>query len=125
MKALVADDSELVRRHYREYLDELGFTEVVETGDGFEAMTILKGFEPDVVFLDWNMPNMTGLQFLKKVRPIHPDLPIIMVTAQGNERLVMNAIKAGVSDYVLKPFTAKVLAERLNNLRKRRERGKA
>ncbi len=122
MKALVVDDSELVRGRYREYLGELGFTKILEAADGFEALRALPDAQPDVVFLDWNMPNMTGLQFLKKVRPAHPDLPIIMVTAQGGERLVMNAIKAGVSDYVLKPFTAEVLAERLENLQKRRER---
>jgi len=122
MKALVVDDSEVVRAHYREYLKPLGFTEIVESTDGFEAMSALKDFEPDVVFLDWNMPNMTGLQFLKKVRPTHPDLPIIMVTAQGGERLVMNAIKAGVTDYVLKPFNATVLADRLKNLRERQQR---
>ena len=122
MKALVVDDSELVRRHYRDYLAELKFTEVVEAGDGFEAMAALKNFKPDVVFLDWNMPNMTGLQFLKKVRPMNPDLPIIMVTSQKGERLVINAIKAGVSDYILKPFTAQMLAERLDNLKKRRDR---
>lgn len=122
MKALVVDDSDVVRAHYREYLKPLGFTEIVESTDGFEAMSALKDFEPDVVFLDWNMPNMTGLQFLKKVRPTHPDLPIIMVTAQGGERLVMNAIKAGVTDYVLKPFNATVLADRLKNLRERQQR---
>ena len=122
MKALVVDDSDVVRAHYREYLKPLGFTEIVESTDGFEAMSALKDFEPDVVFLDWNMPNMTGLQFLKKVRPTHPDLPIIMVTAQGGERLVMNAIKAGVTDYVLKPFNATVLADRLKNMRERQQR---
>ena len=122
MKALVVDDSDAVRAHYREYLKPLGFTEIVESTDGFEAMSALKDFEPDVVFLDWNMPNMTGLQFLKKVRPTHPDLPIIMVTVQGGERLVMNAIKAGVTDYVLKPFNATVLADRLKNLRERQQR---
>ena len=122
MKALVVDDSDVVRAHYREYLKPLGFTEIVESTDGFEAMSALKDFEPDVVFLDWNMPNMTGLQFLKKVRPTHPDLPIITVTAQGGERLVMNAIKAGVTDYVLKPFNATVLADRLKNLRERQQR---
>ncbi len=113
MKALVVDDSTTMRRIVVNALKTIGGYDIVEAGDGREALGKL---DPDVglVVTDWNMPNMGGLDFVKAVRPSRTDLAILMVTTRGTKEDILQAIEAGVDDYVLKPFTPPALKEKID-----------
>jgi two-component system, chemotaxis family, chemotaxis protein CheY len=115
MRALVIDDSRATRRVVGQYLRELGY-EVVEAGDGQQGLDILEGHEqPDVVMVDWNMPVMNGLDFIKAVRAnkANRDLPIIMVTTETEMERMALAFLAGVNEYIMKPFTRSMIEEKL------------
>ena len=116
MKILVVDDSSTMRRIIKNTLARLGFKDVLEAEHGVEAWEILDG-NPDIEMLitDWNMPEMNGLELVKKVRADErfEDLPIIMVTTEGGKAEVITALKAGVNNYIVKPFTPQVLKEKL------------
>ncbi|MDA8090864.1 MAG: chemotaxis response regulator CheY [Nitrospiraceae bacterium] len=119
MKILVVDDFSTMRRIVKNILKQLGFERMEEAEDGQQAynkLTSEGGFQ--FVVSDWNMPNMDGLDLLKKVRsnPELKDLPFLMVTAEAEKHKVIEAIKAGVSNYVVKPFTAEVLKEKLDKI---------
>ncbi len=119
MKILVVDDFSTMRRIVKNILKQQGFERMVEAEDGQQAynkLTSEGGFQ--FVVSDWNMPNMDGLDLLKKVRsnPELKDLPFLMVTAEAEKHKVIEAIKAGVSNYVVKPFTAEVLKEKLDKI---------
>jgi len=116
LKLLVVDDSSTMRRIIKNTLARLGYKDILEAEDG------LKGWEqmnanPDVEMLitDWNMPEMNGLELVKKVRADErfKDTPIIMVTTEGGKAEVITALKAGVNNYIVKPFTPQVLKEKL------------
>lgn len=116
MKLLVVDDSSTMRRIIKNTLARLGHKDVLEGADGVEGWSVLDD-NPDVDMLitDWNMPEMNGLELVKRVRADERfiDLPIIMVTTEGGKAEVITALKAGVNNYIVKPFTPQVLKEKL------------
>lgn len=115
MRILVVDDFHTMRRIVINLLKQLGFSNVVEAGDGREALEKVHTDKIDLVVSDWNMPNMTGIDFLKELRADekYKTLPFIMVTAEGKKENVIAAVHAGVSNYVVKPFNAATLKEKL------------
>lgn len=119
MKLLVVDDSSTMRRIIKNTLGRLGHKEVLEAEHGVEAWQLLSQ-NPDISVLitDWNMPEMNGLELVKKVRAEkkYEDMPIIMVTTEGGKAEVITALKAGVNNYIVKPFTPQVLKEKLEDV---------
>jgi two-component system chemotaxis response regulator CheY len=116
LKLLVVDDSSTMRRIIKNTLARLGYKDILEGGDGLEGWAAMDA-NPDIEMLitDWNMPEMNGLELVKKVRADarFKDLPIIMVTTEGGKAEVITALKAGVNNYIVKPFTPQVLKEKL------------
>ena len=112
-KVLVVDDSGTMRKIISRALNSVGYTEVVEAGDGVEG---IKAFEAEpfkLVMTDWNMPNKSGLELTSEIRATGSTVPIFMVTTEAEKSRVVEAIQAGVSDYLVKPFTADTLREKL------------
>ncbi len=116
MKLLVVDDSSTMRRIIKNTLGKLGYKDILEGEDGVQGWAQLDA-NPDVDMLitDWNMPEMNGLELVKKTRADarFTELPIIMVTTEGGKTEVITALKAGVNNYIVKPFTPAVLKEKL------------
>lgn len=116
MKLVVVDDSSTMRRIIKNTLARLGYKDILEGEDGVQGWAVLDS-NPDAGMLitDWNMPEMNGLELVKKVRADarFSDLPIIMVTTEGGKAEVITALKAGVNNYIVKPFTPQVLKEKL------------
>ena len=114
MKILVVDDSSTMRRIITNTLKQIGEEDIIEAGDGREGLHCLED-NPDVslILSDWNMPVMNGFDFLTKVREDNKDVPIIMVTTEGEKSNVVKAIQAGANNYVVKPFGPEVLQEKL------------
>jgi two-component system, chemotaxis family, chemotaxis protein CheY len=118
IKILVVDDFATMRKVIRNLLKQVGYENIIEADDGSNALKILKSQKIDLVISDWNMPNMTGLELLKAVRS-DEDLkstPFLMVTAEALQDNVIAAVKAGVSNYIVKPFTAEVLNEKITKI---------
>ncbi|WP_201353963.1 response regulator [Hydrogenimonas urashimensis] len=117
MKIMVVDDSSTMRRIIKNTLNRLGYQDLLEAADGQEAWEVMQANKDDigVLITDWNMPNMNGLELVKKVRgeASFEDIPIIMVTTEGGKAEVITALKAGVNNYIVKPFTPQVLKEKL------------
>jgi len=118
MKFLVVDDFSTMRRIVRNLLKELGFTNVDEAEDGVIALQKLKASEFDFVVTDWNMPNMTGIELLRAIRAdaALKALPVLMITAEAKQENIIEAAQAGASGYIVKPFTAGTLSEKLNKI---------
>lgn len=118
LKFLVVDDFSTMRRIVRNLLKELGFNNVEEAEDGAIALGRLKSGGIDFVVTDWNMPNMDGLELLKTIRAdgAMSALPVLMVTAEAKKENIIAAAQAGASGYVVKPFTAATLEEKLNKI---------
>lgn len=118
MKFLVVDDFSTMRRIVRNLLKELGFTNVDEAEDGVIALQKLKASDFDFVVTDWNMPNMDGLTLLQSIRanPQLAHLPVLMITAEAKKENIIEAAQAGASGYIVKPFTAGTLSEKLNKI---------
>ena len=115
MKILVVDDSSTMRRIIKNTLGRLSYKNIVEAADGLEGLDNYKKEGPfNLIITDWNMPNMNGLEFVKSIRKIDQDTPIIMVTTEGGKAEVITALKAGVNNYIVKPFTPQVLKEKLS-----------
>ncbi len=112
-RVLVADDSSTMRKIILRSLQAVGVTETTEAADGSEATALFKPGEFDMVLTDWNMPGKTGLEVVSEIRAMDADVPIIMITTEAEKSRVMQAIQAGVSDYLVKPFTADTLREKL------------
>lgn len=118
MKFLVVDDFSTMRRIVRNLLKELGFTNVDEAEDGVVALQKLNSLPFDFVVTDWNMPNMDGLTLLQTIRqtPHLRHLPVLMVTAEAKKENIIAAAQAGASGYIVKPFTASTMAEKLEKI---------
>ncbi len=114
-KFLVVDDFSTMRRIVRNLLKELGYANVDEAEDGAMALSKLKSENFDFVISDWNMPNMDGLEMLKQIRAdgAIAKLPVLMVTAEAKKENIIAAAQAGANGYVVKPFTAATLDEKL------------
>jgi two-component system, chemotaxis family, chemotaxis protein CheY len=121
IKVLVVDDFATMRKIIRNVLKQIGFEDIVEAEDGAAALRIIKREKVGLVVTDWNMPNMCGLELLRNIRqsPGCAEVPVLMVTAEGLKENVLEAVKAGVSNYVVKPFTAEVLQEKIENIFKK------
>lgn len=113
MKFLVVDDSATMRRILVNSLQRIGFPDIIEAGDGQEA---LDRFDASVHFVitDWNMPNMTGAELAKALRNRGEQVPILMVTARSGREDILRAMEAGVSTYIVKPFTPQILKEKID-----------
>jgi len=126
-KFLVVDDFSTMRRIVRNLLKELGYTNVDEAEDGVAALSKLKGGNFEFVVSDWNMPNMDGLDLLKNIRadPELSKLPVLMVTAEAKKENIIAAAQAGANGYVVKPFTAATLDEKLSKIFEKLEKSGA
>ncbi len=118
LKILVVDDFSTMRRIVRNLLKELGFPNVTEAEDGVDALKKLQGGGFEFVVSDWNMPNMTGIDLLRAIRADASlkHLPVLMVTAEAKKENIIEAAKAGASGYIVKPFTAATLDEKLQKI---------
>ncbi|MAT69808.1 MAG: two-component system response regulator [Planctomycetaceae bacterium] len=113
MKALIADDARMMRTILRRCLEAIGVKEIVEAEDGVAAIDEFRADRFDIVLTDWNMPNKNGLQLLAEIRALDAHVPVIMITTEGQKGHVTEAIQAGVTGYVLKPFEQDTLKKKL------------
>lgn len=118
MKVLIVDDLSMMRKMLRYTLKRVGLTNIIEAGDGKSAMTRLKNEKVDLIVCDWNMPGMKGIDMLNKVRSDDElkNIPFIMVTAQAQKEKIVEAITARVTDYIVKPFSAETVSEKLKKI---------
>jgi two-component system chemotaxis response regulator CheY len=118
MKFLVVDDFSTMRRIIKSVLNELGYSNVTEADDGSTALPLLRDGDFDFLITDWNMPAMPGLELLKAVRANEKlaKLPVLMLTAEAQRDQIVAAARAGVSGYIIKPFTADVLKKKLTTI---------
>lgn len=115
IRIMIVDDFATMRKVIRNLLKQVGYENIVEAEDGVVALKTLKSKKIDLVISDWNMPNMTGIELLKAVRADEElsTTPFLMVTAEALQDNVIAAVKAGVNNYIVKPFTAEVLNEKI------------
>lgn len=118
MKVLVVDDFATMRRIIKGVLRQIGFKNFREAEDGKEALQLMKSEKFDLVLCDWNMPEMPGIELLKLVRADDElkDTPFVMVTAEAQKENILEAVKSGVSNYIVKPFTANAVEEKLKKV---------
>jgi len=120
MNILVVDDFSTMRRIIINVLRQLGFDNISEAEDGAKALQILEGQPFDFVITDWNMPEMSGLDLIKAIRASDDDklkgIPVLMVTAEALQDNIIAAAKAGVNNYIIKPFDAQTLGEKINKI---------
>ncbi len=123
MKILIVDDFSTMRRIIKNLLRELGFNNTAEADDGNTALPVLQSGGIDFLVTDWNMPGMTGIDLLKAVRadPSLAKLPVLLVTAEAKKEQIVDAAQAGVNGYVVKPFTAQTLKEKIEKIFERLE----
>lgn len=114
MNILVVDDSTTMQRIIKNCLIQIGLTDIKLANDGLEALVIYEEEQIDLIITDWNMPNLNGLELVKEIRKRNQDIPIVMVTTEGGKAEVITALKAGVNNYIVKPFTPMVLKEKLS-----------
>jgi two-component system, chemotaxis family, chemotaxis protein CheY len=118
MKVMIVDDFATMRRILRNILKQIGFKNIIEAEDGKNALKELKKEKVDLIMCDWNMPEMPGIELLKNVRSDDElkDIPFVMVTAEAQKDNIVEAVKSGVTNYVVKPFTAETITEKLNKV---------
>ena len=118
MRVLIVDDFSTMRRIIKNILRQIGFTNVVEADDGTTAWDILNKDKIEFIISDWNMPQMTGIELLRKVRSSEEfaDLPFLMVTAEAQQENIIEAVQAKVSNYIVKPFTADVMKQKIDKI---------
>jgi two-component system chemotaxis response regulator CheY len=114
MKVMLVDDSRTIRNIQKNVLAQLGHTDIMEAGDGVEALAQLEKDTPELILIDWNMPNMDGITLVRKIRETNKTIPLIMCTTEAQKDRVIEAIKAGVNNYVVKPFNVESLAEKID-----------
>jgi two-component system chemotaxis response regulator CheY len=121
MKILLVDDSNTMRRIEKNTLEKMGYSEVHEACDGADAIQKLGAGGFELVLMDWNMPNMTGIDALKaiKANPALKSVPVIMVTSESEKSRIMEAIQAGAANYVVKPFQPETLQEKISAVAKK------
>jgi two-component system, chemotaxis family, chemotaxis protein CheY len=112
-RVLLADDSGTMRTIIRRSLESLGVASVVEAADGTQAVATFKPGGFDLVLTDWNMPGKTGVEVARAIREVDKKIPIVMITTEAEKARVLEALQAGVSDYLVKPFTTEKLKEKL------------
>lgn len=115
MRILLVDDSGTMRAIQKKILAELGLTDIAEAADGLLALGVLSSQRIDLVLLDWNMPNMSGIEALKRIKsnPATSYIPVIMVTSESEKAHILEAVKHGAANYVVKPFSSAVIREKL------------
>ena len=115
MKILAVDDSSTMIRIIKNTLSRIGYNDVVEANNGITALSKLGEGGVDLILTDWNMPEMDGLTFVKQVRASDKfkKIPILMVTTEGEKNSILEALKAGVNNYIVKPFTPETLKEKM------------
>lgn len=115
---ITVDDSSTMRRIIKNTLTKLGFNNVLEAGNGVEGLDVLAKNEVDLIITDWNMPEMDGLTFVKTLRAKeeYKETPILMVTTEAAKEDILTALRSGVNNYVVKPFTPDTLQEKVNKL---------
>jgi two-component system chemotaxis response regulator CheY len=118
MRVLVVDDFSTMRRIIKNLLRQLGFTNIVEADDGTTAWDTLNRDKIDFIISDWNMPQMTGIDLLRKVRASDEfaDIPFLMVTAEAQQENLIEAVQARVSNYIVKPFTPDTLKQKIDKI---------
>ncbi|MGB9712232.1 MAG: chemotaxis response regulator CheY [Dissulfurimicrobium sp.] len=118
MRVMIVDDFATMRRIVKNILIQIGFKNFIEADDGSTAWDILQKEKVDLVISDWNMPKMPGIDLLKKIRADErfADLPFIMVTAEAQKENIIEAVKARVSNYIVKPFTPETLSEKIEKI---------
>lgn len=118
MKVLIVDDFATMRRILKNILKQIGFTNISESDNGKSALMELKKKKYNLILCDWNMPEMSGLELLKKMKSDDglKDTPFIMVTAEAQKDSIIEAVKSGVSSYIVKPFTAETIGEKLKKV---------
>jgi two-component system, chemotaxis family, chemotaxis protein CheY len=118
MHVLVVDDFATMRRIITNVLRQLGFEHILEAEDGTKALQILETEKVDFVITDWNMPQMSGLDLLKAIRASEDKkhIPVLMVTAEAMQENIIKAAQAGVNNYIIKPFDAKTLSDKINKI---------
>ena len=116
MKFLVVDDSSTMRRIIKNTLSRIGYNDIIEAENGKDA---LEKFESvDIILTDWNMPEMDGLEFVKNVRSKNQSIPILMITTNAAKDDIIEALKNGVNNYIVKPFTPETLKEKIDSVLK-------
>jgi two-component system chemotaxis response regulator CheY len=120
MKILLVDDSSTMRRIQKNVLEKIGHTNVEEAEDGADALRKLPGGGFELVLMDWNMPNLNGIDALKKIKadPALQAIPVIMVTSESEKTRIVEALQAGAANYVVKPFQPDTLQEKINAIKK-------
>ena len=118
MKVMIVDDFATMRRILRNILKQIGFKNIIEADDGKHALKELKKEKVDLIMCDWNMPEMPGIELLKNIRSDDElkEIPFVMVTAEAQKDNILEAVKSGVSNYVVKPFTAETITEKLSKI---------
>ena len=118
VSVLIVDDQQSMRGICKYILTQLGFTNIIEAKSGRDALGKLEKSNVDLIISDWNMPQMTGIELLRKVRASEEfgDLPFLMVTAEAQQENIIEAVKSGVSNYIVKPFTAETLGQKINQI---------
>lgn len=117
---LIVDDVPAIRKVLRRILKQLDFKSLVEAGDGKEAWDILESQPIDLIIADWNMPKMNGLELLKMIRSsdTHKMIPFLMLTGKVEKENIIEAVNAGATNYVVKPFTAEIISNKLGKILK-------
>ena len=113
MKVLLVDDSRTIRNIQKKAFAQLGHNDITEAADGVEALESLNQSRPDLVLIDWNMPNMDGITLVRKIRETDKSLLLIMCTTEAEKSRVLEAVQAGVNNYLVKPFTPDMLREKI------------
>ena len=115
-KIMLVDDAAFMRMMVKNALTKSGYTDIIEAQDGAEAVKKYAEEKPDMVFMDITMPNMDGLQALKKIKEDFPAAKIVMCSAMGQETMVIDAIKSGASDFIVKPFNTERIVDTANKI---------